>query len=413
MKKNVLVVAQDFPYPLDYAGPIDSFNKIRALHANGFNVYLISTIKAKVTDESVRVMNEFCVQIHVIQRQYGAKNLFSALPFQIKSRINNGEIYRICQQMENVRFDAVICDGYYPIEAVRKIAIELKIENIYLRVNNNEIKYFFSLAKASSNVLKKVYYISDAVKFYLHEKLVLPKIKLKGLLHVSYEEKEHYEIKFPKFKHYFLPAAVDVSEMNEYIKHDDKKVLFVGSLFMPNNVEGLIWYIRHIHDNLTNKYPNYKFIVSGNTRGINCSQLEKLFSNRKNIYFVNSPEDLTPLYRTSMIFINPMLNGAGVKLKTLNAICAGLPVVSTPVGNEGTGLVHGKHIMMAKDKNSFYEFIVMLMEDEKLRHDLVVNGQNYLAQTYNQRIALRRIFEDAQASVVSGALTADRLPSQF
>jgi len=404
MRKSVLLVAQDFPYPLNYAGPVDSFNKIRALHANGFNVYLVATTKGRVENESIGVMSEYCVQSHVIHRSYNVTNLFSLLPFQMKSRINEIEIHRICMLMKSVKFDTIICDGYYVIEVVKKIAQCLNIEDIYLRVNNNEISYFISLAKSSRNVLKKIYYVSDAIRFYLHEKFVLPKIKLKGMLHVSHDEKMHYESKFPEFNHFFLPAAVDVNNMRAYVKRDRKNVLYVGSLFMPNNIEGLIWYIEHIHDALTHRYADYILNVAGNVRGADCKQLDDLFSTRTNISFVKSPPDLTLLYDEAMIFINPMLNGAGVKLKTLNAICAGLPVVSTIVGNEGTGLVNGKHIMVATEANSFFEHIVLLIENEDMRHALVMNGQKFLAHFYNQSAALERILVgslEPQLGVVS------------
>lgn len=394
MRKNVLIVTQDFPYPLDYAGPIDSFNKISALKANGFNIYLVATIKGQVEDQSVEVMNEFCVDIQMIQRQYSVINFFSILPFQMKSRINDSEIDRICLQLVNVKFDVAICDGYYAIETTRKILNRVKTEKIYLRVNNNEIKYFLSLAKSSRSVLKKMYYISDAIKFYIHERFFLPEIKLSGLLHVSSDEKKHYETKFPKFDHFFLPAAVDVNRMIKYEKRDAKKILFIGSLFMPNNIEGLIWYISNLHGDLSSLYPDYMLVVAGNVRDVNCEQLENMFSMWGNISFVKSPADLTPLYSDAMIFINPMLNGAGVKLKTLNAICAGLPVVSTITGNEGTGLVHDKHILVATEQCNFFDHIVTLIENEKLRQDLVQYGQQFLADTYNQSTMFKIILGD-------------------
>jgi polysaccharide biosynthesis protein PslH len=396
MRKNILVVVQDFPYPLDYAGPIDSYNKIKALHENGFNVYLVATIKEQVKDEYMDVMNKFCIIIQLVHRQHSVKNLFSLLPFQMKSRINEHDIYKIRHAMAEVNFDDVICDGYYGIELMRRLVVLQKIENIFLRVNNNEIKYFYALFKSTKNIFKKMYYISDMVKFYIHESFVLPKIGITAMLHVSYDEKESYEIKFPNYEHYFLPAAVDITNINEYKKSDNKKVLFIGSLFMPNNVEALIWYIENVHGALTKCYSDYSLIVAGNVRGADINNLEKLFSRWKNISFVKSPKDLTALYDEAMIFINPMLNGAGVKLKTLNAICAGVPVVSTIIGNEGTGLVKDKHILVTSDKDIFYKYVTLLMENENKRKDLVNNGQKFLTDTYNQTVVLQKIFCTAQ-----------------
>lgn len=394
--KVVLIVCQDFPYPLTYAGPIDSYNKINALHSAGYKVYLIATIKKDVDPEHFIEISKICEKIYLIKRKYNFKNFLSVTPFQISSRVDNFEISEIISKLRDERIWSIICDGYYGIGIIRKIVETIIPRYIYLRVNNNEPLYFKALSRSTSNFFKKIYYLIDALKFSLHENSFLNAINVDAFLHVSIEEKIHYQAKFPEKKHYFLPAGIDVSKMLPYESRDDFSVIFIGSLFMSNNLEGLYWYIEFVHDQLSVRFPDYKLCIAGNTRGRVDKKLMLLMARRKNIKFVDSPESLNPIYKMGSIFINPMLNGAGVKLKSLNAICAGLPVVSTLVGNEGSGLLASEHLLVAEGAGEFYQEMAKLLCSEPMRKNLVESSQRYILRNYDQQSSLHNIITDVE-----------------
>jgi glycosyltransferase involved in cell wall biosynthesis len=232
----------------------------------------------------------------------------------------------------------------------------------------------------------------DSFKFFLYEKIYLPQIPITAFLHVSFDEKKYYEEILPKSFHEFLPAGIQVNNLLKYCTKDKITILFVGSLFMPNNIEGLNWYLKKIHNILVKKYENYQLIVAGNTRGNLDPHLKSILNEDPQITFHDSPSSLDDIYSQASIFINPMLNGAGVKLKSLNAICFGLPVVSTKIGNEGTGLVSGRDIIVAENSKEFLEGITFLIENHEFSSNLVNSSQEYILTTYNQTVAIEKIF---------------------
>jgi hypothetical protein len=74
-----------------------------------------------------------------------------------------------------------------------------------------------------------------------------------------------------------------------------------------------------------------------------------------------------------------MLHGAGVKLKTINAVVNGLPIVSTTKGSEGIGLIDNEMFIRADDAETFYKGILNFFEmKEEDRIEMVVNSQKYL-----------------------------------
>jgi len=106
--------------------------------------------------------------------------------------------------------------------------------------------------------------------------------------------------------------------------------LFVGAMDRPENYEGVRWFITEIWDKIRNEIPNAKFIVAGSKP----PEWLKVM-NRDDIEVTGFVEDLDVYYKKAAVFIAPLLSGAGVKFKIVQALAYGLPVVTTEVGAEG------------------------------------------------------------------------------
>ena len=89
-----------------------------------------------------------------------------------------------------------------------------------------------------------------------------------------------------------------------------------------------------------------------------------------------------------------MFHGAGVKIKSINAIINGMPLVSTSVGAEGTGLQHGKEFLLADSPKAFKKAISDLLSNAISKDNLVRNGQKYLEENHY----LKLLKEELQCS---------------
>lgn len=383
MKKNILIVANDFPYPPNHGGRVDIYEKICSLKSLGFNITLIATVKTIPYKEDIKHMEIICEHIFLINRTSSFLSLFSRLPYQVTTRANNKNLKRIKTLITNINFIYIILEGHYVYGLLAKLLKTNVDKKIFMRVHNNEEKYFRELSYAENSFVKSMFYKLESLKFKFFEKKIFSEDKISKLLHISYEEFQLYNHKYPHLENIFLPASVNINDMKEYTLKESPYVLFIGSMFMANNIEGLKWFLENIHIKLIKRFDNYKFIIAGNTKGINKKKTLGFLKLYTHIEFHDSPKTLDYLYNKSMIFINPMLSGAGVKLKTINAIKEALPVISTIVGNEGTGLQNNKNIMVSNNTDSYLKYISILIKDENKRKFLVANAQKFLKNNYN------------------------------
>jgi glycosyltransferase involved in cell wall biosynthesis len=174
-------------------------------------------------------------------------------------------------------------------------------------------------------------------------------------------------------------------------KLGSNRVFFVGKLGFAPNARGVEWYIDEVH-NLVDM-SGYELIVAGNTEGESPDSLRRSIRQHPNISLYENPTELQPYYEMASVFINPVFHGTGVKVKTINAIQAGLPVVSTSTGIQGTGLIDGKHVLVADNPQTFADCVRSLLKDRDLAEKLVSEAQAFVAHEYDQERIIREIFD--------------------
>jgi glycosyltransferase involved in cell wall biosynthesis len=106
--------------------------------------------------------------------------------------------------------------------------------------------------------------------------------------------------------------------------------------------------------------------------------------------------DLEPLYRSAGIFIVPLRAGSGIRVKILEAMARGIPIVSTSVGVEGLDVTPGEHLLVADDHTDFAQAIRWLLE-EPIRRGRMAAAARERALAYDWRTCLQpllRAYED-------------------
>ena len=111
-------------------------------------------------------------------------------------------------------------------------------------------------------------------------------------------------------------------------------------------------------------HPGLKLIVVG--RGQPSAELSNLFKNDSSIDLIGEVEDVVPYYRKAQVAIVPLLHGSGTRLKILEAMSLGVPVISTSVGAEGIDYTNGKNILIADTEQEFNEAIDQLLEQSSM-----------------------------------------------
>jgi glycosyltransferase involved in cell wall biosynthesis len=112
--------------------------------------------------------------------------------------------------------------------------------------------------------------------------------------------------------------------------------------------------------------------------------------------------DPTPYLERTGVMIVPLRSGGGMRVKILNALAQGLPIVSTTIGCEGIAVEHGKHLLIADTPEEFAEAVLRLIKDKPLAEALRRNGRALVESTYDYRAACRpieRVYQENSSSL--------------
>jgi glycosyltransferase involved in cell wall biosynthesis len=172
--------------------------------------------------------------------------------------------------------------------------------------------------------------------------------------------------------------AIQDEEEQYFKKLSSKKVVTIGHLFNnlifkktqtfqkilffassnPTNVDGYNFFVENIWQKLKAKLPDAELIVAG----LICNKISK----RDDITYLGEIDDKNQVYENARIAINPMRFGSGLKIKTLEALIQGVPVVSTSHGATGLKTMENKCIFVADDTDLFCEHIYNLFYNNEL-----------------------------------------------
>ena len=186
------------------------------------------------------------------------------------------------------------------------------------------------------------------------------------------------------------PARTDVRVPGP----EEPRLLFLGTFRHPPNVEGIRYFCRKVLPGILREYPGVVLDVVGPDPPPSVRVLASA-SVRIHGYV----KDLGALFATRPVFVSPILRGGGIRMKNLDALGWGAPVVTTRQGAEGIHAVHGEHWFVAGDSPAFAAYTCRLLADPALRDRMGGAARSWVAGHHHWPGAverLTRIHEDLQ-----------------
>lgn len=163
---------------------------------------------------------------------------------------------------------------------------------------------------------------------------------------------------------YFHPAAAPDPRAAE------PTVMFCGAMDYSPNVDALRWFFASIHHLLLDKCPQAKVLIVGK----NPLPEVVAYGERTGVTVTGGVPDVRPYYRRSWLQMVPLRIGGGTRLKIVESLAIGTPVVSTSIGAQGLELMDGKNILFGDDPESFASCIARALTDSSLRSRMEENG---------------------------------------
>lgn len=160
----------------------------------------------------------------------------------------------------------------------------------------------------------------------------------------------------------------------------DGRICHIGTGTWLPNIDGVKWFLESVFPLIREDFPCATFFHAGKGTDGRLKDLD----NGEDVHIDGFLPDLTSFYRNAAVFVAPLRYGSGIKIKVLDAISRGIPVVLTSIANEGLSLKEGDGVFVADEPDDFAEKVLMLLQNPELRI-----RQGHLAFAAAQRMARR------------------------
>lgn len=183
-----------------------------------------------------------------------------------------------------------------------------------------------------------------------------------------------------------IPNGVFVEDnlFNKEVESEQPKfIIFCGALWTQPNQEGLLWFYHNIWSKVKKTLPDLKLLIVGSGKAPHSFK-NMLADN--SLQFTGPVEDVKSWYNKASVAIVPLLSGSGTRLKILEAMSLGVPIVSTSKGAEGIEYSNGKDILIADSESEFATNLITLLQNKNDRIEIAKAARILVEAKYDWNI---------------------------
>jgi polysaccharide biosynthesis protein PslH len=375
------------PFPPRGGNLQRSFNLIR--QASQFHeVHLIAlNLQGEPPDQLRRYeteLKQYCQSIELCElpfpwrgRRWWAEAMSSPLfkaPFSCRALFSRPILAR-WKQLLNAHADALL--HFDSID----LALYADSANGFRKVLNHhncESAMTYRQAGNERNPLRKKYMQLQATKLADSERSLCAAFDVNTV--VSDQDRKLLQVIQPNGHYHVVENGVDIHHFVPSIaKVESRSAIFTGWLGWGPNISAMNFVVGRVWPEVKERYPDARLYLAGKNPPEHVLRWSKEDSS---ITVVPNPEDMRPWLARAAVCICPILEGGGTRLKILDAMAMGKPMVSTTIGCEGLRVTHGENILVADTPREFSNRLVQLFENEDLRRQIGAAGRALVEREY-------------------------------
>lgn len=388
---KLLMVTAELPYPPTSGGRIKSWNMLNFL-AGHFELGLVCPLKY-----GTGLLTEFKDKTSLAEFHYTEVDKPRNAMNVVKSYLNGMplNVYRTCSETLKSRvadiagnYDILLLDHYESFQYVPKNFQG----NVVLHTHNATYLMWERYSQSDANWVFRAVTGLEAFRVKAYERNACIQADQVYASPNDIENLSALGASKEKFRTTFTPGDDTQLDLPS-IKFDqtEKSLFYVGTLNWEANVDGLLWFFDEVWPALKRQTPELRFDIAG---GNIDPRVTKAAENLQDVNLLGFVDDLEPLFQRSRIFVSPLRFGSGIKVKVLNSMCRGLPVVTTSVGAEGLGTTHMTHLAITDEANEMVEKINQLLEDKQAWEHLEKNSRELIRDNYTWKRVLGHMVDE-------------------
>jgi len=387
---RVLMLTQVLPYPPDSGPKVKTYNMVKFI-AQSHELTLVSFVRGNQTKE-IEHLNQFCKAVYPVPIQ---RTRFEDGKALVKSLANSTSWLMV--RDERSAMHTLIADlrrkNHYDIVHVDQLNMAHYARPMpgtarILDAHNALWLLYKRLAQTTQNPVKGLFLQREWRLMKRYEGEICQTFD--AILTVSEADKMALaEASDNQGNLIVAPIAVDPQELLPVLRNQQADhILHIGTMFWPPNVDGVLWFLREVYPIITSLKSCIHFDIVGArppkeitdaSRGLDCVTVAG---------YVKEPANFL---KNTAVMVVPLLAGGGMRVKILEALAEGLPIVTTSIGCEGIAVENGKHLLVADTPEDFARATLRLLEDRDLADTLSRNGRQLIEKTYDYHVAYRPV----------------------
>lgn len=389
---RILFLTSQFPYPPDSGGTIKTLSVLE--HLRGKHEIDIIALNREAPNPDQRAWAQAWGKVQTVVLDRGrtpmnlAKSYLSRLPLSVERNRSEEMADSVSAAIAVGSYDCLFVDGWLVAQYAPLKFNGLKV----LHEHNAEYVIWERHAFRETNRVRRPLVQREAHRVRAYESSLLEQFDV--VFAVSPADREALFIiggNLEQIK--VLPNLPDRTLLDRPpMSFADTRplVLYFGTLSWQPNIEGLLFFLRLVFPGVRARMPEARFVVAGRAA---APSLRIEAEKTENVDYLGPVEDPEQLYTHSRVFVEVTRSGGGTKLKILNALARGIPVVATPEAAEGIDVTDGVDIMIRDNPDALAEAIVLLMRDEGTWARLSAAGRELIATRYAPEEGFRALDE--------------------
>jgi glycosyltransferase involved in cell wall biosynthesis len=379
---KILMLVPFLPNTETSGGQTRWYNIVKFLSKN-HEITLFSLIKDESERKYIPELLKYCKKVEVFERPkspWTLRNIilsvFSPFPLLLIRNFSFKERSAVGKELENGNYDLIHAEAFYVMPHIPRTNVpSIQVEQtIWHKVYEHHVK-------TEVNPLLRPFFMIDVLKLKYWEIYFWKKAT--KLLTVSSDDKIIMEKLIPGAKVDVIPNGVDAKfysdkKMKKKIPH---RVMYgVTNFEWLQNREAAESLIHDVWPKIYEKYKYAKLWIVGR---LIPGEISNLAKKRDDIEITESIADARDAYLSSYVMVASIRGSGGTRLKILEAMAAGLPVVSTSIGVAGLNLINRKHAIIIDSDEGLADETVKLLEDTKLAEKIGKEGQKFVQENYD------------------------------
>ncbi|MEO0261821.1 MAG: glycosyltransferase [candidate division WOR-3 bacterium] len=371
---KILFVSPYFPYYNKGGGGAVSFNRIKSLS----KFAQIDLIFLSNGNESNKYKNEVKMLVRdfegINQRNFEViKNIFFYFPYKSLREsfaFSKNFVEILKKKTSEKKYDVIWFNHERTFQYSFYIKKGKKLIDLHDVTSERHKKMFFG----TKNLFLKLIHLYEYFRIKNLERKILK--NMDGVIVISKNEK----IKLKKRnKVYEVPFCLDIETKKGEMKNEEKNILFIGDMNYYPNKDALFYFVKKIYPIIKKDVKNVKLLIVGPSIDKKVKKLQN-----EDIIVKGFIPSIDEVYSNVNVLAVPLRIATGIRIKILEAMARGVPIVSTKIGCEGIrGLKNEVNIIIEDDPLRFAKGIERLLNDKKFAEYISKNARNLIERYYS------------------------------